>query len=289
LARLAATAGDEQQCREHAAQAMSLIDSHNNELGRLYIDSALGLLELSLGRMTPAIEYLERARDLTQRHKLGNPNIVHWHADLIEAYIRAGRDDAAQEAVAAFEGQAERTAGHWALGTAARCRGLLADDSEQDACFATALEHLEAVTDTFEVARTHLCRGERLRRAGRRTHARHALALAIEGFDRLGATPWTNRAHAELRATGATPRQRRDDSDRDQLTAHELRVAMIVAHGASNQEAAAALFLSPKTIEFHLGHIYRKLGVRTRTQLAGLAAHRGWLHGAAAGMADQQN
>jgi DNA-binding CsgD family transcriptional regulator len=195
----------------------------------------------------------------------------------VEAYVRAGRPAAARDALAALERQAEHTRGRWALGTSARCRGLLADDAQFDACFTTALEHVEAVANPFEIARTHLCHGERMRRAGRRIDARHALQLSLDGFDQLGAEPWATRAKIELRATGATPRRRRDAFDRDQLTAHELQVALIVAGGASNREAAAALFLSPKTIEFHLARIYRKLGVRTRTELAAVAARRGWL------------
>jgi len=277
LARLAAATGDEGGCRNHAAHAMRLVDRHGNELGRLYVHSALGLLELGLGRVEPAIRHLEPARDLAERHGLAEPNVVHWQADLIEAYVRAGRLDAARGALAAFEHQAERTAGRWALGTAARCRGLLADDGRQDACFAAALEPLEAVTAPFEIARTHLCHGEWLRRAGRPSDARRALRLAIDGFDRLGAEPWATRARIELGGTGATRRRRREDGDRGQLTAHELQVARIVAGGATNREAAAALFVSPKTIEFHLAHIYRKLGVRTRTQLAAVAARKGWL------------
>jgi DNA-binding SARP family transcriptional activator/DNA-binding CsgD family transcriptional regulator len=277
LARLAGATGDEQSCRDHAAHAITLIDSHRNELGRLYVLSALGLLELSLGRMEAAIGHLELARDLADRHGLDEPNIVHWQADLVEAYARAGRGDAAREALAAFERRAERTGGRWALGTAARCRGLIAENGDHDACFAAALVHLDEVAAPFEIARTHLCHGERLRRGGRRTEARRALGRALDGFDRLGAKPWAARAQMELRATGATPRRRREGSDPDQLTPHELQVALIVARGASNREAAAALFLSPKTIEFHLAHIYRKLGVRTRTELAGVAARRGWL------------
>ena len=281
LARLAATAGQEQRCRDHAAHALSLIDAHHNELGRLYVHSALGLLELGLGRIDSAVAYLTMARDLAERHGLAEPNIVHWQADLIEAHARAGQPDIAGAALTAFEHQAEQTGGSWALGTAARCRGLLTEGPEQDSWFEAALEHLDAATAPFELARTHLCHGERLRRAGRRTDARHALRLASDGFDQLGATPWATRARLELRATGETPRRRKYGTDRDQLTAHELQVALIVASGASNRKAAAALFLSPKTIEFHLAHIYRKLGVRTRTELAGVAARRGWLDQAA--------
>jgi DNA-binding NarL/FixJ family response regulator len=110
-----------------------------------------------------------------------------------------------------------------------------------------------------------------------RTDARRALRAAIETFEHLGARAWAARAWSEHGATGAKPRRRRDDRARDELTPQELQVALIVAGGASNREAATALFLSTKTIEFHLAHIYRKLGVRTRSQLAGVAARRGWL------------
>jgi DNA-binding CsgD family transcriptional regulator len=251
------------------------------EIGRLYVHSAFGLLELGLGRISAAIRQLELVREVAERHRLGEPNVVQWQPDLVEAYVRAGQFDAARDALDVLERQAQRTGGRWAWGAAARCRGLLADEAEHDACFAAALEQLEALPAPFEVARTHLSHGERLRRAGRRTAARQALRLAIERFDELGAKPWATRAQAELRATGAAPRRRSGETDPDQLTAHELQVALTVAAGASNREAAAALFLSPKTIEFHLARIYRKLGVRTRTELAALAATRGWFHGGA--------
>ena len=277
LACLAAVTGDERGCRDQAARALALIDKHHNEIGRLYVQSALGLLELGLGQIEAALCHLEPARDLANRHKLAEPNVVHWQADLIEAYVRAGEAVAAQCELAAFERQADRTGGRWARGTAARCRGLLADDTEADGWFVAAVEQLDAVGARFEIARTQLCRGERLRRAGRRSEARQALRLAIDGFEQLGAKPWVARAQTELRASGQAPRRRRDDADRDQLTAHELQVALIVARGASNREAAAALFLSTKTIEFHLANVYRKLEVRTRAQLAALAARRGWL------------
>jgi DNA-binding CsgD family transcriptional regulator len=281
LARLAAAAGDEPRCRDHAARALALIDEHHNELGRLYVHSAVGLLELGLGRVAEAIQTLEGAQELARQHGLAEPNIVHWQADLIEAYVRAGEHAAAKKTLAILDRQAQNTGGRWALGTAARCHALLADGPDEDDFFDAAVEHLQAVTATFEIARTHLCHGERLRRAGRRTGARRALRAAIEEFDRLGAHPWTARAHAELRASGEHLRRPLQESDRDELTAHEVQVAVIVANGATNREAAAALFLSPKTIEFHLAHIYRKLGLRTRTELAGVAARRGWLDGSA--------
>jgi len=123
------------------------------------------------------------------------------------------------------------------------------------------------VPTPFERARTELAWGEQLRRSGRRTEARERLNRALQIFDRLGAAPWAERARGELRASGQsvlTPEQRAEDA----LTPQELQVAAIVAGGATNREAAAALFLSVKTIEFHLGHVYRKLGIRSRTELA---------------------
>lgn len=264
LARIAACAGEEGRCRALVADGLRLVDAHGIEPLRGRLAGTLGLLELGLGRPAAAIPHLESAAPAG--------------ADLIEAYVRAGDLDAAEEALAVLSHDAELTGRMWVLGTAARCRGLL---GRGDAHFADALHRLDAIPAPFEVARTHLCRGELLRRAGRRRDARQALLHAIEGFDRLGATPWAARARLELRATGATARRRRADAERDRLTPHELRVALIVAGGASNREAAAALFLSPKTIEFHLAQIYRKLGVRRRTELALLAVRRGWLEGAA--------
>ena len=280
LARLAAAAGEERRCRELVARSLKLVDEYGIELGRAYLYATLGLLELGLGRKAAAIQHLESVRDLSHKYGLAEPNVVQWQADLVEAYIHAGDIDAADSALAIFERQARLSGGRWALGTAARCRALVADENEADDWFAVALEQLDKRPAPFEVARTHLCHGECLRRAGRRTDARRALRVAMEGFDQLGALPWAKRAQVELRATGATNRRRRDAVDRNQLTAHELQVALWVAGGASNREAAAALFLSPKTIEFHLAHIYRKLGIRTRSQLAARAASRGWLDNA---------
>ena len=118
----------------------------------------------------------------------------------------------------------------------------------------------------FETARTQLVFGERLRRGGRRVDARAQLRDALDTFERLGAEPWSERARAELETTGERVRRRRG-APTDELTPQELRVALVVARGASNREAAAALFLSPKTIEFHLRNVYRKLGIRSRTEL----------------------
>ena len=154
----------------------------------------------------------------------------------------------------------------------ARARVLVAPAELLDAAY----EQVPAapIRSGFEMARTRLVYGERLRRAGRRTEAREHLRGALGIFHAIGAEPWERRAQTELRASGARLR-RPDTSPRDELTPQELQVALVVADGVTNREAAARLFLSPKTIEVHLSRAYRKLGVRTRTELSRrIALHR---------------
>jgi DNA-binding CsgD family transcriptional regulator len=150
-----------------------------------------------------------------------------------------------------------------------RCRGLLADEDAFRAPFEEALALHAELPMPFELARTQLAYGERLRRAKARADAREPLRAALATFERLGATAWAERAVSELRATGHAS-GRRTESASSRLTPHELQVALLVTQGMTNREVAAALFLSPKTIEYHLGQIYRKLDVRGRSQLARL-------------------
>jgi DNA-binding CsgD family transcriptional regulator len=179
--------------------------------------------------------------------------------------VRAGRTAKAVRLLAVIEERARASERVWALAAAARCRGLLA--AEFDAPFRAALGWHERVDVPYERARTQLCYGERLRRAHRRVDAREQLRAALETFDALGSRSWAQRAHAELTASGEHAR-RRDPFAEEQLTPQELQLALIVAEGATNKEAAARLFISPKTVEAHLGSIYRKLGLRSRTELA---------------------
>ena len=123
----------------------------------------------------------------------------------------------------------------------------------------------------FEAARTRLAYGERLRRARNRVLARDQLRSAAETFERLDARPWADRAAAELAATGETLR-RRDPSTIEELTPQELQIALLLTAGRTTRQAAAALFLSPKTVEYHLRHVYQKLGIHARDELARVLA-----------------
>jgi DNA-binding CsgD family transcriptional regulator len=226
---------------------------------------ALGLLALGRGEHEQAVEEYERAL----LPSLGPFVLSHELADAVEAYARAGRRDDAERWLAPYAAQAQASGWAWARARAAHLELLLADDDRLEEAFAVAVGFHERAEQPFPRARTELVYGERLRRAGLRRQAREHLRAALETFERLGAAPWAEHAAAELRATGERVR-RRSDPDTSQLTPQELQVALVVARGATNKEAAAQLYLSPKTIEKHLGSVYTKLGLRSRTELAGV-------------------
>ena len=158
---------------------------------------------------------------------------------------------------------------------AARARGILAEDpDEAETWFATARLAHQDQPMPFEQARTLLCEGEALRRARRPAASRLPLHRALAVFNGLGAQPWAARAMTELAAAGARARNGTSASALDALSPQELQVARAVGQGLNNVEAAAALFVSRKTVEAHLTRAYRKLGVRSRTELARLLLTR---------------
>jgi DNA-binding CsgD family transcriptional regulator len=186
---------------------------------------------------------------------------------LVEAYAGLGRREEAA-ALAAQYAAALPDAGPVRDALAARCAGLSTpDDEAAAAAFELALEMHALTGDPFEGARTRLLHGSRLRRSGARVASRTQLAAAAEAFASMELTSWYVRATDELAATGATARPRRQLAT-EPLTSQETRVALLVAQGCSNKEVAAALFLSPKTVEHHLGSVFRKRGFRSRTELA---------------------
>jgi DNA-binding CsgD family transcriptional regulator len=188
--------------------------------------------------------------------------------DKIEAAVRAGRRDEATAMLPAFESWAAGAGAPWAWARLAGFRALLADGDAAEGHFADALGRADDARP-FDLARIRLLYGEHLRRARRRIDAREQLRAAIDGFERLGAEPWAERARAELRASGETARKR-DPGTAPRLTPQERQVARFVAQGLSNKEVAAQLYLSPRTIDAHLRNAFAKLGVTSRTQLAAM-------------------
>jgi DNA-binding NarL/FixJ family response regulator len=271
LARVEAAQGRDGDCRTHARIAVELAGIYGLKSIFNYAGAALGLLELGRGRPAEAIVQLEKtAQAFRESGPNTEPNLIQWQPDYIESLARAGRSDDAIRALETFESDAERTDRAWARATAARCRGFISNDDSADH-FRRALKLHEASPSPFEVARTQLCYGETLRRQRKRVEARQVLREALNTFERIGAEPWAARAHVELSATGEKSRKRNVAATR-QLTPQELQIALAVAQGATNREAAAQLFISPKTVESHLSSAYRKLGARSRTELAHIFA-----------------
>ena len=263
LAYIEAAQGRERESREHATMALELARRHGFGYPATVLD-ALGLLELSLGNAAEAVRHL---RASNSRGGTEEPVFTRLSGpDLVEAYVRAGQPLPASLlegvlAVSEQEGYPGAAAVAW------RCRGLLAPDDEIDACFTAALRLHQRVDNPFALARTKLSYGERLRRAGRRHAAREHLGRAVELLTELGAGHWVTRGDAELRAAGGPAGEPARDGLAC-LTPQELQVALTVAHGRTNREAGTVLYVSPKTVEFHLGQIYRKLGIRSRAELA---------------------
>jgi DNA-binding CsgD family transcriptional regulator len=263
---LDARRGREAACRAHAAEAAVLCNDLGIRFYGFWPSHALGDLELGLGRAAESVAYYE-AKAATMRD-WGIVDVDHSPApELVEAYLRLGRTDDAVAAADEFVARAEEKGQPWALARAARCRGLVADPDAMEPCFDEAIELHERTPDAYETARTRLAYGARLRRARKRVRSREELRAALEIFERLGAEPWAEQTRAELEATGETAR-RRNASTLDDLTPQELQIARLLADGKTTREAAAAIFLSPKTVEYHLRNVYRKLGIRSREELA---------------------
>ncbi len=270
LARIEAARGLGDPCRVHVEQALALAEPRGGFSIHFFAAAALGLLEVGRARFEAAAAAMDWLNETAAAAALREPAVVPWLPDAIEAQARSGRREAAAGLLARLDDQAARAPGRWASAAAARCHGILASEHDYEAAFGRALD-LHGPRPSFERARTELCLGERLRRARRRTEAQAALQRAAATFGRLGAAPWAERADGEL-AAGGNSRSSSPDTLAARLTAQELQIALAVASGATNREAGIALFLSEKTIETHLSHVYRKLSLRRRSELAALFA-----------------
>jgi DNA-binding CsgD family transcriptional regulator len=271
LAGVQAWQGDEDACRRAAAEAVAAAQTVAAGLVELGARAALGLLAVGLGRAEDAIDELAPAARRWWQSSFREPGAVAFVPDLVEAYAHAGEPDQARLWLARFRETAERAERLWALAAAARCEGILAEPDAFDAPFARSLALLDGSPLALERARTQLVYGERLRRAGRRREARRQLRAAHAAFAAVDAAPWAERAAAELRATGESVGPRTVDREA-QLTPQELQIAKLVAEGRTNKAIAAQLYLSPKTIEYHLANAYRKLDVHSRVELTRLLA-----------------
>jgi DNA-binding CsgD family transcriptional regulator len=253
--------GREADTRQLAARMLREYAGIGKRYEVLRVHGALATLELGLGDYAAAVHHALEA--------LPRENILGFaaFADVVEAGTRCGERDSATAALEVFTPWALASGTDLALGLLARSRALLADDDHAEAEYRLAVEHLQRCRLVPELARAHQVYGEWLRRQRRRRDARDQLRRAFEMFDEMGMTAFAGRARAELRATGERARPRSLGTE-EVLTAQEAQVARLVAERLSNREIASQLFISARTVEYHLHKVFRKLGVTSRVQLA---------------------
>ena len=264
IAVIAVHRGQFELAREHSERALRLAEEQFVFHPPQHM-AILGLVALWTGDRSAAAEWLGKADRRAAELGWGEPSVRWWSADYAEMLLELGRIDEAVRVVDVWEADGTRIGREWVLAHVTRCRGLVAAAQEAIDQAASLLQQAvaqhEEVGDPFGRARALLGLGIVRRRARQKRAARVAISDALGGFEQLGAATWVEKARAELGSIGG---RRREEG----LTAAELRVAALVAEGQTNREVAAALFLGERTVASHLTHIYAKLGVRSRTELA---------------------
>ncbi len=259
---LVAMRGREAETRQFFDTARAEVIRRGEGAGLSFMDWAESVLYNGLGRYAEA---LAAARRVVGHTELVS---VNWAMpELIEAAVRVGALELAAETDRRLTDRSRASGTDWALGIAARSHALLVDDGSSDDLYAEAIERLARTRVAVDLARAHLLYGEWLRRQRRRLDARNELRIAHEMFTGFGMEAFAERARVELGASGERARKRIAET-LDQLTPQESQVARLAAQGNTNREIAAQLFISPNTVEYHLHKAFRKLDVKSRTQLA---------------------
>jgi DNA-binding CsgD family transcriptional regulator len=260
---LAALRGQEAEAAPLIAGSRADVTRRGEGIGLLILDWAEAVLYNGLGRYDDACAAALR---ITERpDDLGSSNW--WMAELIEAAARAGKPELAAGTASRLAEMASVSGTDWVVGMSARSQALLTDGQRAETLYIEAIKRLGRTRIAADLARAHLVYGEWLRRERRRTEARTELRTAHELFSDFGMEAFAARARIELEATGEHARKRTVETLGD-LTPQEAQVARLVSEGHTNREIASQLFISPSTVEYHLRKVFRKLGVKSRTQLA---------------------
>jgi DNA-binding CsgD family transcriptional regulator len=255
--------------RGHVDDFASLVQSstqrieHRGEGGGLTrVEGAAAMLYNALGRYAEAVDAAERASSHPEEIGLG----VSALPELIEAAVRNDQPDRAAAAMQRLSIAVEASGTDWALGLEARSRALVSADTAADPFYRKAIDHLTRTRARVDLARAHLIYGEWLRRQKRRLDAREHLRVAHEMFIGMGLEAFAERTVRELKAAGgrATTSGRRSTAD---LTPQEAQIARLAREGLSNADIGSRLFISPRTVEYHLAKVYQKLGITSRTSL----------------------
>jgi DNA-binding CsgD family transcriptional regulator len=255
--------------RGHEAEASALIQSSRQEVERrgeglwlIATEWASAVLFNGLGRYKDALSAAEQAAE--DPHELGLSTWV--PTELVEAAVRSGDRERAVGPLRRLQ-EISRAAGtDWALGVEARSRALLSDGEVAERLYREAIERLGRTRIRVALARAHLLYGEWLRRQRRRMDAREQLRIAHQLYSSMGMEGFAERARRELQATGETVRKR-SVKTHGELTAQEMQIARLANDGLSNQEIGARLFISARTVKYHLGKVFTKLDISSRAQL----------------------
>ncbi len=261
---LACSRGREADACELINASMDSMVARGEGIGVTFIEQTSAVLYNALGKYGDALTAARPASE--RREELQSPL---WLQELVEAAARSGKPELAAEALEELAAMTRIIGTDWALGIEARSRALLCDTGETEDLYRRAIEYLGRTAARVELARARLLYGEWLRREGRRTDARAELRAADDEFTAMGCEAFAERARGELLATGERVRRRTVES-RDDLTAQERQIAHLASEGLSNPEIGARLFLSPRTVEWHLRKVFSKLGIRSRRELAGV-------------------
>jgi DNA-binding CsgD family transcriptional regulator len=263
LAELALHRGEVERAREILAGCRTLAERQPDTLAAL--EAVLGIAARASGDLETSIAQFVAAEKVTEAFAMREPSVSWWRADYVEVLLELARVDEAVELLDAWEADARRLGRERVVADATRCRGLVAaargDLDVASSTLEEAVRRHEQVGDPFGRARALLALGVARRRRRQKSAARVAIEAALCGFEELGEVFWTARARAELGRIGGRTRE-------EGLTPAEQRVAALVVVGRTNREVAAALVLGERTVETHLTHIYAKLGIRSRTELA---------------------
>ena len=260
---LASWQGRDEDARRLIEASMSEVVARGEGTGVSVAQWAAAVLFNGLGRYEDALVAARRASECLQELAAANWGL----AELVEAAVRTGAPDLAADALERLSAMTSACDTDWALGIEARTRALVAEGEAAERLYCEAIERLSRTRVRAELARARLLYGEWLRRAGRRLDAREELRAAHEEFAAIGAEAFGERARRELLATGGTARKRTLET-RDELTAQEAQIARLAARRQTNAEIGAQLFISPRTVEWHLHKVFTKLGVGSRRELA---------------------
>jgi DNA-binding CsgD family transcriptional regulator len=260
---LAAFRGRQDQASRLIEARMQDFVARGEGLGVTLAHWASAVLHNGLARYEEALAAAEQAAANPRELWFSGWGLV----ELIEAAARSGKTKRAADALELLTETTQPRGTDWGLSVEARSRALLNDGAAAEALYREAIDRLEGTRLRADLARARLLYGEWLRRERRRLDAREQLRSAHDRFTEFGMEAFAERARVELRATGEHSRERTEET-LDDLTPQEAHISRLAAQGATNQEIAAQLFISPKTVEYHLRKTFRKLGVKSRTQLA---------------------